>query len=136
MVHKGKLPLLPKKNNVWFILEEAAKILYQQLADGLGSISISQGFYFAMCETGEVGQMISKLKLPLHGSERRFWFVSQHLTVLYPTQTLPNMYILEQFWKALLGVSSQGKELEIKKKSTYACSVCVIHPESLQGHSG
>lgn len=29
------------------------------------------------------------------------------------------MYILERLWRALLRVSSPGKELEIKKKSTY-----------------
>lgn len=78
------------------------------------------GLLLSMCEIGKVGQMISELKLPLNGSKRRFSVVSLHLTVLYPTPpTLRNMYILEQLWKALLGVGSQRKELEIQKNTMY-----------------
>lgn len=65
-------------------------MLYQELAVGLRSLFVTQGSCFPMCATGEVGQMISKFKLPLNGSKRRFWFVSLHFTVIYITPTLPN----------------------------------------------
>ena len=126
------MPLPPKKNNFWFTLEEVAKVLCQQPADGLGSLFITWGFHFTMCETGDFGQMISKLKFPLNESKRRknIW--------VSPTPTLPNNIQPGTTQRAPIAVSSQEKDQEIKKKSSthiYICSsICVPNPESLQGH--
>lgn len=78
MVHEGKFYLPPRKNNFWLTLEEAAKMLCRQVAESLGSF-FTLGFNFLVGKTGEVGQMISKLKCPLNQSKRlRFWFLSLH----------------------------------------------------------
>ena len=118
VVHKGKFPSPPRKNNFWLPLEEAAKMLSQQVAGAVGSLFITWCTYFLMCKTGEVGRVISKLKCPLNQPTGiRFSFI--HLTIIYHAPTLPNVQSGTTLERALLGVSSQEKELEIKKKSTY-----------------
>lgn len=85
-------------------------MLCQELADALDSLFVTWGFYFAMCETGEFEYMISKPKLPLNESKRRFWFVLHQPCLV--------IHIWEQLWRALTGVSIQGKELKIKEKDS------------------
>ena len=89
-----------------------------QGAGAVGSLFITWYTAFLVCKTGEVGQGISKLKRPLNQSMGiRFSF--RHLAIIYPAPTLPNVQSGTTLERALLGVSSQEKELEIKKKSTY-----------------
>ena len=93
-------------------------MLSQQVAGAVGSLFITWCTYFLMCKTGEVGRVISKLKCPLNQPTGiRFSFI--HLTIIYHAPTLPNVQSGTTLERALLGVSSQEKELEIKKKSTY-----------------
>lgn len=70
--------------------------------------------------------MIPKLKFPLIESKKvTFWFISLHFTVIYPTPTILNtVHSGTALVRALLGLSSQEKELEIKKESIhiYICS--------------
>ena len=113
----------PRKNNFWLPLEETAKMLGQQVASAVGSLLITRCTAFLVCKTGEVGQGISKLKRPLNQSTGiRFSF--RHLTIIYPAPILPNVQSGTTLERALLGVSSQEKELEIKKKSTYIIYIC------------
>ena len=89
-----------------------------QGAGAVGSLFITWYTAFLVCKTGEVGQGISKLKRPLNQSMGiRFSF--RHLAIIYPAPTLPNVQSGTTLERALLGVSSQEKEIEIKKKSTY-----------------
>lgn len=84
MVHKCKFPLPPRENNFWVTLEKVAKVSSQQPASDSDRLFLAWDFDFATYKIGEVGEMISKLKLPLGERERvRFWFVSLYSYLSY-----------------------------------------------------